>query len=331
MTRVYFITYDLNARGGISYYSRAFLAELKSEYKSVSVVEVRHKNRWLRLIVLLLFSLSVPRGSIILSSHINFLGILVPFKSLKNLSLATIIYNKECEQHPILFILPKIDHFFPLFQSGFRRLLRRGVSGKNIALINNIINHSQQAYTDIMPVSPFLIISRLDKFDLKNKGIFYLLRAVRKCKNANIIIAGSGDGEQALIRYCKKFKIDDRVDFRGFVTEAEKMNLLLYSDVFIHLSDGEGIPSISVMEAIEHNCRILAHDDGSGDIERLPETISLILTNRYDSVLLAKTLSYLAKKKRLKTEKSFLEAKDSLGYYSARRAKNIITSRLELK
>ena len=331
MTNVYFITYDLNARGGISYHSRSLLAEFQSGHMSVSVVEVRHKNKWLRLMALLLFSVLVPRGSVILSSHINFLRALVPFKSLKNLSLATVIYNRECEQPLISLILPKIDYFFPLFQSGVSRLLQRGVSDKNIGRINNIINHSQQTYTEIRPKNPFLIVSRLDKFDIKNKGIFYLLRAIRKCNKTNFIITGSGDAEQALIKYCSKFKIDDRVDFRGFVTEAEKIDLLRYSDVFIHLSDGEGIPSISVMEAIEQGCRILAHDDNNGDIEELPANVPLILTNRYDSVLLAKTLNHLANKKQIKTETSFLDAKNSLKHYSAQRAKNIITSRLELK
>ena len=53
MGKVYFITYDLTARGGISYYARALIPALKKKEPDLVIIELKQKNRWHRLASLL--------------------------------------------------------------------------------------------------------------------------------------------------------------------------------------------------------------------------------------------------------------------------------------
>ena len=63
---IYFITFDLGARGGISYYARALMNGFKEQNYHIKVIELAQKNRWKRLLALLIFMVLVPRRAKIL-------------------------------------------------------------------------------------------------------------------------------------------------------------------------------------------------------------------------------------------------------------------------
>ena len=204
---IYFITFDLKARGGISYYARALMDGFEKQNYHIRVIELAQKNRWNRLLALLIFIVLVPRGATILSSHVNFLRAIVPFKKIKNLSIATLVYNTEILQPAIRPTVIKIDCFFPLFFSGERRLKTLGINNDKISRITNILQPSIGQKLAINTSYPLIVISRLDTFDIKNKGLFYLLRALRHDRRINVIIAGSGDAKASLEAYCKKYQL----------------------------------------------------------------------------------------------------------------------------
>jgi glycosyltransferase involved in cell wall biosynthesis len=328
---IYFITFDLRARGGISYYARAVINGFKEQNYHIKVIELAQKNRWKRLLALLIFMVLVPRRAKILSSHVNFLRAIVPFKRIKSLSIAAIIYNTEMLHPTVKPILPKIDYFFPLFSSGQRRLKLSGIEAENLSLVTNILLPSKPQKRSIHTSHPLLVISRLDTFDIKNKGLFYLLRALRYDQNINLIIAGSGDAKISLEAYCKKYQIEKQVIFKGYISDAEKIELMRSAAAFIHLSSGEGIPAIAVMEAVAQGCSIIIHNDGRGDLECLPPDMPIIETNRYDTVSLAKTLRLHSDRKIKKSHAHFQRSHDIMNYYSARNVAKIIVSRLEQK
>ena len=330
MEKVYFITYDLTARGGISYYARALIPALKKKEPNLVIIELKQKNRWHRLASLLVCAILAPKGALIISNHINFLRAFTPLKRIKNFSLSAITINREIEHPSIIPMLQKVDHLFPMFFHGKARLEALGVPSENITHINNILKQSGQPNTDIKPEHQFLIIARLDKFDAKIKGFFYLLRALRQCKNIGVVIAGSGDAKALLEAYCQRFNIQDKVSFRGFVDDKEKISLMRAASVFVHLSDGEGLPCIAVMEAIEQGCRILVHDDPRGDVSRLVRKMPLIPVDRYKSSLLAETLQKEAKKQKNKTKVIFTQAKNSINHYSAENVVKIIAAKIGL-
>ncbi|MDA7776005.1 glycosyltransferase [Alphaproteobacteria bacterium] len=328
MKKIYFITYDLTARGGISYYARALIPALKKKEPNLVIIELKQKNRWHRLASLLVCSILAPKGALIISNHVNFLRAFAPLKRLKKFSLSAITINREIEHPSVIPMLRKVDHLFPMFYHGQARLEALGVPSENISHINNILEQSGQPSTDIKPEHQFLVIARLDKFDAKIKGFFYLLRALRQCKNIRVVIAGSGDSKELLEAYCQRFNIQDQVSFRGFVDDKEKISLMRAASVFVHLSDGEGVPCITVMEAIEQGCRILVHDDPRGDVNRLVAKMPLVPVNRYKSSLLADTLRKEAKKQKSKTEITFAKAKNSINHYSAENVVKVIATKM---
>lgn len=328
MKKIYFITYDLTARGGISYYARALIPALKKQEPNIEVIELKQSNRWHRLASLLVCAILAPRGALIISNHINFLRAFVPLKRIKNFSLSAITINREIEHPSIIPMLRKVDHLFPMFYHGRARLEALGVPAENITHINNILLQSGQPSKNIKAEHQFLIIARLDKFDTKIKGFFYLLRALRKCKNIRVVIAGSGDSKASLEAYCHRFNIQEQVSFKGFVNNKEKISLMRAASVFIHLSDGEGLPCITVMEAIEQGCRILVHDDPRGDVNRLVAKMPLIPVNRYNSSLLADTLQKEAKKQKNKDKLTFAQAKNSINHYSAENVVKVISAKM---
>lgn len=328
MKKIYFITYDLTARGGISYYARALIPALRKKAPNLVIIELKQKNRWHRLASLLVRAILAPKGALIISNHINFLRAFVPLKRIKNFSLSAITINREIEHPSIIPILRKVDYLFPMFFHGKARLEALGVPTENITHINNILVQSGQPSTDVKPEHQFLVIARLDKFDAKIKGFLYLLRALRKCKNIRVVIAGSGDSKALLEAYCQRFNIQNSVSFRGFVDDREKISLMRASSVFVHLSDGEGLPCIAVMEAIEQGCRIIVHDDPRGDVDRLIEKMPMVPVNRYKSSLLADTLQKEAKYQKNKTNLTFTQAKDSINHYSAENVVKVISAKM---
>jgi glycosyltransferase involved in cell wall biosynthesis len=329
--KIIFLTYDLKARGGISYYSAAISTELDRRAENFSLYELKLQNRWLRALSVFWLALTAPNGACILSSHVNFLRAIVPLRWLKNLRLGVITYNKEVEAPFIEPILEHIDFFFPLFQSGRKRLQAKGISDERIATICNILEPVGQMGKLPTFQENFLLISRLDKFDVMVKGVFHLLRALRHTENVHLTIAGSGDAKDALEAYCSRHDINSKVTFAGYVDTAEKLRLLRKTTFFIHLSNGEGIPSIAVLESIEQGCIAILHNDGRGDIENLPENMPVILVNRHQSEKVAALLSNLSFSPPRKTSASLARAKSFLNNFSAGTAAQKILTRLEKK
>lgn len=331
MKKIIFITYDLKARGGISYYSAALSAELGRQAENFSLYELKLQNRWLRALSVFWLALTAPSGASIISSHVNFLRAIVPFRWLKNLRLGVITYNKEVDAPFIQPILEHIDFFFPLFQSGRKRLQAKGISDERIATICNILTPAGQAGKLPFAWENFLLISRLDKFDVMVKGIFHLLRALRHTENVHLTIAGSGDAKDALEAYCSRHDINSKVTFTGYVDTTEKLRLLRQTTYFIHLSNGEGIPCIAVLEAIEQGCIAILHNDGRGDIETLPENMPIMAVNRHQSEKVAALLSKLSLSPPRKTSASLARAKSLVNNFSAETAAQKILMRLEQK
>ena len=328
--KITYITFDMKARGGISYYSSSLVAALQKHFDAISVIEIRNQNRWCRALAVLWSAINAPRGSTIISSHINFLRVIVPFSMFKNFELGVLTYNKEVEAPEVIPLLESIDHFFPLFQSGRARLRALGVADENIQVVHNILDPAseQQASPDVP--KNFTVLSRLDKFDVMVKGIFHLLRALRHTEGVHVTIAGSGDAKPGLEAYCQRHGLSEKVFFSGFIDEQEKKLLLEQTKYFIHLSHGEGIPCIAVMEALDKGCTVILHDDGCGDVEALPSGLPVIIVNRHQPIPLAQSLSRLAlSASNLSCGDQALQLETITSYYSADNVARIILKRLE--
>jgi glycosyltransferase involved in cell wall biosynthesis len=324
-----FLAYDLSARGGISYYAKALSEELESCIENYELKEIKARSRWLRGLSVFWLGLTLPKGSLIISSHINFLLALAPLKRLKQLHLTVITYNREVDNPAVRSTIDVVEVFFPLFKSGKSNLLQKNVQKDQIKIIYNILKPTALTTGEQKTTDKFLILCRLDRFDVKVKGVFYFLRALRFAKSVSLTIAGSGDAMKSLQEYCHRHNIADRVSFIGQVNNQRKIQLMSEAAYFVHLSNGEGLPCIAVMEAVDQGCVTIIHNDKRGDVATLPNNFECVLVDRHQTRTLAKKLMKLAQKPVIKDTQHMLRAKDSVSSYSAKSAAANILSRIE--
>lgn len=117
------------------------------------------------------------------------------------------------------------------------------------------------------------------------KGINYFLRALKILKKEGIpvkgVIVGSGNLLSKNIRLAEKLKINDIVEFKGFIPNISSE--LKSSDVFIQPSLQEGSGSISVFEAFISEIPVI-----TTDCDGLPEDIE----NNVNGILVSKMNEY---------------------------------------
>jgi|WetSurMetagenome_2_1015567.scaffolds.fasta_scaffold00022_14 glycosyltransferase involved in cell wall biosynthesis len=159
-------------------------------------------------------------------------------------------------------------------QSTAAELSARGFSPGKIRIIENSVDTDAYSPDPAVPKEPDLIVyaGRLKKY--KNVGI--VLDAVRRLsdsgRSVRLAIAGAGDDEKNLAAQAQRLGVANRVEFLGFVTEAEKIRLYRRAAVFVNpsLKEGWGITNI---EAGACGTAVVANDaPGLRDSVRHNET-----------------------------------------------------------
>jgi glycogen(starch) synthase len=91
-------------------------------------------------------------------------------------------------------------------------------------------------------------ISYVGRLHLHNKGLDTLLRAMRKTNGNKLAIAGRGKDKHKLMIAVKTLGLEDRIDFKGFLTEEAKRRFIADSSLLVLPSRYEG-QGIVVLEA----------------------------------------------------------------------------------
>lgn len=96
------------------------------------------------------------------------------------------------------------------------------------------------------PEPTFLYLGRLRRY----KGIHFVLRAVAALRDrgteVRLLVGGKGDHEPDLRRLAGELRLDDRVEFLGFVSEERKRELFrtVWANVFPSPKEGWGITNL---------------------------------------------------------------------------------------
>ena len=136
--------------------------------------------------------------------------------------------------------------FHAISESTADDLVRRGIDRKLIRVIYPGID--AQHYTPdaaARSATPlFAYLGRLKKY----KGVDLVIRAFARVQHpdARLAIAGTGDYRGELERHAASLALADRVQFLGFISEAEKVNLLrrAWSLAFASPKEGWGITNL---------------------------------------------------------------------------------------
>jgi len=135
----------------------------------------------------------------------------------------------------------------------------------------------------------------------EQKGIFDLLKVIVKNKEQyrgkiKLLIGGNGETHR-LMDLIEKHKINDIVEFLGWITKEDKINALNMADVYILPSYNEGLP-ISILEAMSYGRAIISTNVGGipeivrnkengliiepGNQEQLEQSLDYFLENPED-------------------------------------------------
>lgn len=141
-------------------------------------------------------------------------------------------------------------------------------------------------------------LDKLPGFDpaLKQRGFFFSNRILSENYNidevlrffnriakdndqARLVIANDGDLRASLEELSRDLKIEDRIQFRGFIPAAEQEELYQQAEFFISIPTSDST-SVSLLEAMAHGCIPIVSDipanqewvrDGKGGIRYSPE------------------------------------------------------------
>ena len=133
---------------------------------------------------------------------------------------------------------------------------------------------------------------------IDKKGLPITLRAfagfLRRYPNATLTIAGEGPLLGQLEELTRELKIDSRVSFTGFISQAELRDIFYASHIFLHPSetgpDGnqEGIPN-SMLEAMASGLPVFATEHG-GIPEAIENGVCGVLVPEHNADELARAL-----------------------------------------
>ena len=98
------------------------------------------------------------------------------------------------------------------------------------------------------------------------KGLTYLIEAMREV-DQKLILCGTGPEEKKLRRLVSKYGLEDRVEFRGFVEEEEKLELMKTCKFFVMPSIFETY-GLAALEVISYGKPIICTD-----VNGLPDNV----------------------------------------------------------
>jgi len=163
----------------------------------------------------------------------------------------------------------------------WKQFFEKNLTLKKIYILNNIVPLPSDTVKNIVKNREdkkisFLLLGRVGK----RKGIFDLIDTVYKNRDyflGKIEIVIGGDGEiERLKKEIKEYRLEEIVQYVGWVSGTKKDTLLANSDVYLLPSYNEGLP-ISILEAMSYKKPIISTDVGG---------ISTIVKNNFNGFLI---------------------------------------------
>lgn len=158
-------------------------------------------------------------------------------------------------------VIYRNTRFVVVSESTREDLMRRGLPGNNIEVVYNAVDHTRYTPSASSKSDRPLIgyVGRIKRY----KRIDHLLRALKvvagKMPAVGLAVAGSGDYLPSLVALARRLGIEDRIDFLGFVSEQEKIDMLRKAHVVVNPSSKEGW-GVTVIEANACGTPVVASD-----------------------------------------------------------------------
>jgi len=267
--------------GGIENFNKTFLKALNSLAKvtSISVYDKENDNT-LENIDFKNFNKNKVKASLYLLKNIyNIDKLIVAHLNLLPIVIVAKIINPKIKIYLSIYgieVWKKLPFMHQIFLSKIKILSistytteiftkYNNISKKNIFYLppdtsDNIDKNFQNVYND--HEFNILSVTRLDSND-NYKGIDSMIKTIplliSKIPNLKYTIIGKGDDKDRLIELSKELKVQNYIDFKGFVEFIEPY--YQYCDIFTLPSKGEGF-GIVYIEAMKYEKPCIACDEG---------------------------------------------------------------------
>ena len=206
------------------------------------------------------------------------------------------------KRQKIRTLLKGCDAFIVLGEQWEKAVLDIEPATKTV-VVNNTVRLSKEMCSWNEEEKKILFLGVL----IERKGVADLIEAIRLLKeekqiqNMKFLIAGSGKEEANLKQLAKKYKLEENIEFLGWINSQQKQELLKNSQLLVLPSYNEGLP-IAVLEAISYGLPVVATDVGDmtaavfheengclfkpGDVAALKESITYVLSDkeRYETM-----------------------------------------------
>lgn len=160
---------------------------------------------------------------------------------------------------------------------------------------------------------------------VKRKGFDYLIKSLMFLdKFVELLIVGDGTERNSLVQLARKMKLQDRVHFLGEISEVEKFQYLINSNIYVLSSLHEGF-GIVLQEAMQVGLPIVSTNYG-GQVDMIVDGSNGILVEPGDEKALAAAVMQILKKPSLLD----LMTSNNLEALSEYKTENIINRYLEL-
>jgi glycosyltransferase involved in cell wall biosynthesis len=161
-----------------------------------------------------------------------------------NLPVAVVTYLSELGIPPIY----RRVRMIAVSQSTRDDLVARGVPAQNITIIPNGLDHAHYCADGREPGPLILSLGRIEPYKRVDLIIDAMPRILSAVPGARFVIVGRGDAVPDLERQVARLGLGAAVEFRGFVSEDEKVALYRAARVFVNPSEKEGW-GLTVLEA----------------------------------------------------------------------------------
>ncbi|MEB2284453.1 MAG: glycosyltransferase family 4 protein [Myxococcales bacterium] len=138
-------------------------------------------------------------------------------------------------------------------------LIARGIAPDHVTFIPNGLDHERYRPSSRPPGPVVLSLGRVESYKRIDVVVAAMPRLLAAVPKARLVIVGRGDAVQPLQQQVARLGIGDAVEFRGFVSEEEKVALYQAARVFVNPSEKEGW-GLTVLEAAACGVPAVASD-----------------------------------------------------------------------
>jgi len=153
-------------------------------------------------------------------------------------------------ERPIPWIYRRAQ-MLPMSASTQADLLRRGIRADHATVVHAGLDFEryQLASPPARDVRPTLVhVGRLMRYKSADVAIRALALVRRELSDARLVMVGDGPDRVRLERLARRLGVGDAVEFRGFVSHADKVDILWRAHVLVNASPKEGW-GLTVVEA----------------------------------------------------------------------------------